>query len=430
MSCLFWFAILTTENASLKRLLFAGALLLGTLEKASRIADTFSMERDWVPTLAFNVPDKARYNLTHLNTVMRRIDISCKLFAPLAVAPFISAVTPAYSTFGIAALSLASWGIERWSVRKVYRQQPRLQEPKRTEARSLLELGAMNEQADHVFAHATSTLSPHASDKWYFPNISKRGKAFVKAFTEGLRYFFSTPLWLPATCIGLLHASVLNYGGTLVTYLLNAGFSLNLVTVARASGSLFDFGSTLAFPLGVSILTGMDKGGSHAGAKEAQYELLAANERAAEDESDEAVERAKQGPASLDLAVVKVALWGLCGHFLTLVGVVLWLGACSLTPPDSSDCCTFFRRRHISTRSKRRLHKWPTTYCHQFHVPSICLCGSSRSLDLRSGNNAALADAHSFLKAWSLCRHGDAGCGLSEPAALDYSGNMALPGKV
>lgn len=312
ISCLIWFAILTTENATPKKLLFGGALLLGTVEKASRVANTFSMERDWVPTLASGSSGRAHYDLTHLNTVMRRIDILCKLFAPLAVAPFITAVTPAYSSFGIAALSLLSWGIERWCVKKVHRQQPRLKEPKIRK----LDLSTELDETDIGLRHDSS---PHTSSKPVFLNPVGKVKGFIRTFIEGLHYFFSTPLWLPAMCMGLLHASVLNFGGTLVTYLLNAGFSLNLVTIAKASGSLFDFGSTLVFPLGVSILTGIGRSTSRGGAKEAQYEMLAADDPAAESQSRESVTKADPRFANLNLAVVKIALRGLCAHFINLV---------------------------------------------------------------------------------------------------------------
>ena len=41
----------------------------------------------------------------------------------------------------------------------------------------------------------------------------------------------------------------------MITYLLNAGLSLNMVTGARASGAVFEIGSTIVFPYAVRTLS-------------------------------------------------------------------------------------------------------------------------------------------------------------------------------
>ena len=79
--------------------------------------------------------------------------------------------------------------------------------------------------------------------------VAKGGKALkyahsiIQADIGGIRYYFSTTVWLPSIAVAILHASVLAWSGTLITWLLNANFSLTEVIVAIVVGSLFEIGS-------------------------------------------------------------------------------------------------------------------------------------------------------------------------------------------
>lgn len=90
VSCIGSFVILFFSYPTTKKVFFALAL-----KKLSRGTNILSMERDWVPTLANTSVDAnhpAPYDLTHLNMTMRRMDMLCKLIAPLAVSTFVSIV--------------------------------------------------------------------------------------------------------------------------------------------------------------------------------------------------------------------------------------------------------------------------------------------------------------------------------------------------
>mmetsp|Transcript_18070 Transcript_18070/g.59527 ORF Transcript_18070/g.59527 Transcript_18070/m.59527 type:complete len:536 (+) Transcript_18070:52-1659(+) len=60
---------------------FAGIILLGCVGEVMNQAQTLALERDWVPTMC----DGDSALLTHLNTTMRRIDLSAKILAPTMV---------------------------------------------------------------------------------------------------------------------------------------------------------------------------------------------------------------------------------------------------------------------------------------------------------------------------------------------------------
>ena len=68
------------------------------------------------------------------------------------------------------------------------------------------------------------------------------------------RAYFTTNVWVPSLALALLHFSALSYAATFLTYLLNAGFSLFLITVARACGSVIEVSSTFIAPPGIRVL--------------------------------------------------------------------------------------------------------------------------------------------------------------------------------
>ena len=77
-----------------KDTIFLVILVLGVIERLSRLANLISIERDWVPTLATAAEsdkESPPYDLTHLNAVMSRIDLICKLGAPIMMSMFMSA---------------------------------------------------------------------------------------------------------------------------------------------------------------------------------------------------------------------------------------------------------------------------------------------------------------------------------------------------
>ena len=98
---------------------------LACMEKLSAVLNTISVERDWVVVVAGT--DEAR--LATMNAQMRRIDLFCKLVAPLAIS-----LADSYSTqvaaLVTAALSIASVSVEYFAIARVYQAVPALREPK------------------------------------------------------------------------------------------------------------------------------------------------------------------------------------------------------------------------------------------------------------------------------------------------------------
>lgn len=221
-----------------KRWLFAIVIGLDICEKLSGVGNMISMERDWVPNLAAGATESelSTYSLTHLNAVMRRIDLLCKLLAPVAISLIISFISLPAGVILVAGISLLSWGFEVWSARRVWQKNPRLRQPK------------VDQHAEEIEAVRCETT----------PNMLQRlGKGTATLWAREvsqMRRYFASDIWIPSLSLALLHLSVLQYSVTFITFLLNSGFPLLLITIARAASSVVEVSSTFAAPVAIKTL--------------------------------------------------------------------------------------------------------------------------------------------------------------------------------
>lgn len=177
---------LGTENALLatsvlKGTIFAFILLFEILESLSAAANMLSMERDWVVTAAS--PDGTPYDLTHLNSAMRRIDLICKLLAPILISIIVSSTNIKSGILVVGAMSIASWPIELWCARNVWQRNSQLQVPK--SVRSFV---------------PGDTLPRQQPVRHSFLSRASKG---LRGYFEDLRKYFSSPslIWIPSVCL-------------------------------------------------------------------------------------------------------------------------------------------------------------------------------------------------------------------------------------
>lgn len=213
-----------------KGAVFALIIAIGVLEGLSASGNMISMERDWV--LAAASADGLPYDLTNLNSSMRRIDLICKLVAPIVISVVISMTTIRIGVLVVGVMSTVSWALECWCARRVWLRNPRLKALKIVE-----DLGS----ADMVPSLTFGSFISHASH-----SLRRYGRDF--------QLYFSSPVWIPSLSLAFLHISSLAYNATFVTYLLTTGFSLGLITLARAAGSVVEISSTVITPAGVRYL--------------------------------------------------------------------------------------------------------------------------------------------------------------------------------
>ncbi|APA06317.1 hypothetical protein sscle_01g010870 [Sclerotinia sclerotiorum 1980 UF-70] len=267
---------LTTENMTVRNTvkisMFALILGFGILEGLSANGNMLSMERDWVVVAA--APEGRGYDLTHLNSTMRRIDLSCRLLAPILISFLISVL-----------------GIK---------------------------IGVMLMRKDVRYDEIIADFQVRS--------LMEKIARGVRFYREDFQNYFSSKVWIPSLSLSLLHLSALSYGATFITFLLNVGFSLDLITLARAIGSVFEISSTIVTPVGVRHLSKAHGRG--------RFDRLYRS-----DDSDESL---LEGEHEIDesgrvaTGLERLGLWGLSWQLINLIPVTLILWTLSSIIPTNS----------------------------------------------------------------------------------------------
>ncbi|KAF4628702.1 hypothetical protein G7Y89_g9454 [Cudoniella acicularis] len=283
-----------------KGFLFGLILFLDIIHDLSAIGNRLSVERDWVPVLVGPVTAEMQYSLTDVNAVMVRLDLACKLIAP-SLLPLIVKTFPSQSEwiFFVAILTIVFWIVELWCATVVAKGNTQLQLPKRP------------------FHDPTTTGIPHIDihTLGFKPGMgSWPGKIYQIFYLNPairLKGYFSVSIWPASISIALLQLTVLAYSATLITYLLEIGFSLTSITIARASGAILALASTVITPAAATYMR------NHYSWK-VRY-------RGSPKVKDIGIERR---------VVRKIGFWGVLSQFICLIPVVLILFI--LSPANTS----------------------------------------------------------------------------------------------
>ena len=311
MACAVWFFIVGSDTGSLnerafesaglerkvllKDSLFALILVLGILENLSASGNMLSMERDWIVAVAS--PNGRLYDLTHLNSALRRIDLICKLIAPILISVVVSATSVRVGVLAVGGMSVTSWAVEVWCAKMVWNLNPRLREPKPV--------------AEQVISGDVGALPPLVS---LHRTCWSRLSPGLRRYTQDFRNYFSSMVWIPSLSLSFLHISALAYNATFITYLLAVGFSLDLITVARAAGSIVEISSTVITPVGVQILSKAQNHGRFRGQDR--------TERESEDLTVGLLERTPDEENMTETGLERLGLWGISFQLVNLVSII------------------------------------------------------------------------------------------------------------
>ncbi|KAK6524814.1 hypothetical protein TWF281_011712 [Arthrobotrys megalospora] len=239
-ACACWMVLLWSGSdtssphpVGIKWSVLAVIVILSCIERLAAGGNVVVMERDWVPTLA---PAVGESSLHILNASMRRIDLICKVLAPgfVTLLPTVFSlltVTKRHSVFWsvvvIAVMSLLSPWVEWMSAQRVWKNNELLQAPKFVERER--EREAEDDNIDGIIQ-------------------------YLRTKASGLTRFCQSAVFLPTVSISLMYLSVLTFSSPMITFLLNAGFTLPVVTMARLFSSLLEVSATAVMPWGVKTL--------------------------------------------------------------------------------------------------------------------------------------------------------------------------------
>lgn len=241
--CLCWLAIIYLDILWLSKCLFAFILCLTGVEIISRVGNTLSFERDWVPALADESHKRtdsvqARYSLTHLNTAVWRINITGKLGAPIAASAALTVMSFSALVLSLGSFSVLAAGVEIFALRTVWSRIGRTR---------LAKSSGTTRNARRTAISMDSAVRTDLTQR-----LLHKAASLLRSYNASLRYYFASNSFELSFSSAILHTTVLVWGGTLITWLLNGGFSYTQLTVARSICAVFEFGSTLIYPLAIS----------------------------------------------------------------------------------------------------------------------------------------------------------------------------------
>ncbi|KAF7062169.1 hypothetical protein CFC21_068798 [Triticum aestivum] len=205
----------------------------GALAALSTLAGTILIEREWVVVMCGGHPPAA---LTRTNSAIRRIDLSCKLLAPVLSGFVISFVSTQASAVALALWNVASVWLVYWLFVSVYNSVPALG------ANSLArDAAASAPEADE----AVQGYSQDASSDW-----SERLTARLSVLPcwESWAVYARQEVVLPGVALAILYFSVLSFG-TLMTATLDwEGIPAYVTSLARGFSAMVGIAATVVYP--------------------------------------------------------------------------------------------------------------------------------------------------------------------------------------
>lgn len=203
----------------------------GALGVLSTLAGTILIEREWVVVISKGqAPDV----LTKMNSVIRRIDLICKLFAPVVSGFIISFVSLTASALTMALWNVLSVLLQYWLLISVYDGIPALKEiSERRVSRSSVR------KVDEVdFEQPESSTRGTIIDN--FSNIP-----YISAW----KVYIQQEVALPGLALALLYFTVLSFGSLMTATLEWEGIPTYVIGIARGITATVGIAATFLYPV-------------------------------------------------------------------------------------------------------------------------------------------------------------------------------------
>lgn len=208
----------------LTHVLFGTSVILACFEKLAFIANTVAVERDWIIVVA----DELNVDRQDLNSMMRRIDLVCKLVAPVGIG-----LLDGYSTkLAISVVFIqnaVSVAIEYFAIAQVYAAIPKLSQKNGPERSPPTEMQQQGQTANTT--RPRNTLATK-----------------LTSATHPFKSYVQNPAFLASFSLSLLYLTVLSFASQMTTYLLTLGFTSTHVSIMRLGAVILELSATCAAP--------------------------------------------------------------------------------------------------------------------------------------------------------------------------------------
>ncbi|KAG9155898.1 hypothetical protein Leryth_004142 [Lithospermum erythrorhizon] len=217
----------------------------GAVGVLSTLAGTILIEREWAVVISEGQPPNV---LTKINTTLRRIDLVCKLFAPVLTGFIISFVSLTASAMYLALWNVMSVCLQYWLLISVHNGIPALSEKNQ---RKLLPPNNPQESPS-VLRDEYVLLDPHENDS------SPSGQSFRTKMVEKLeknpwvsawKIYLQQDVVLPGVALALLYFTVLSFGTLMTATLEWEGIPVYVIGIVRGVSATIGIAATFLYPV-------------------------------------------------------------------------------------------------------------------------------------------------------------------------------------
>jgi len=191
---------------------------LSCFARLASVGRSLSIENRWAAALCHG----DRSALAILNAQLRRIDLGCKIIAPVLCGFMISFFSYKAAAITIAFVNILAWPIEMRSFRRVYSD---------PWCRECLDLSPVNS-----LMHAETGVPTELTDRIFADPKCPEGLA---AQGKSCQFYTSqVKVWKSSFALAMLHTTVLSFGQIMTVYVMTLGISAALVAVYRSASEL------------------------------------------------------------------------------------------------------------------------------------------------------------------------------------------------
>ncbi|KAJ9694084.1 hypothetical protein PVL29_009862 [Vitis rotundifolia] len=217
----------------------------GAVGVLSTLAGTILIEREWVVVMSEGHPPEV---LTRMNSVLRRIDLICKLLAPVVTGFIISFVSLKASAMTLAIWNTASVWLQYWLLMSVYNGIPALSESNQKRTFKIAERSAGESTSacqgvnrSPSFDRGNLTL---ADNSWKGKMIKWVWKVLcISAWNVYLRQ----DVVLSGVALALLYFTVLSFGALMTAALQWEGIPAYVIGIARGISAAIGIAATFVY---------------------------------------------------------------------------------------------------------------------------------------------------------------------------------------
>ncbi|XP_072960563.1 solute carrier family 40 member 1-like isoform X3 [Typha angustifolia] len=219
----------------------------GAVGVLSTLAGTILVEREWVVVISYGQPPEV---LTRMNSVIRGIDLSCKLLAPVFSGFIISFISLKASAILLVLWNIISVWLQYWLMTSVHNGIPALSESSQRRSSKIistdsLESSPISEESGSSIYPDQRNLETDAQD-WKVAMIEKL--SLVPCFDSWVIYLRQEVV-LPGVALAILYFTVLSFG-TLMTATLDwKGIPAYIISLVRGISAIVGIAATVLYPI-------------------------------------------------------------------------------------------------------------------------------------------------------------------------------------